>query len=116
MFDIKPIRNHSDHAGLIGCIQLVPSWILSGHESILVVDIGGTNILEPASSSFDARRSEDLFSAAVGHFELWRHREDEPEREDAVQRLIDMLLGLHQARGERRSESSALHRHRLPWA
>ena len=41
---LKPIRHHSDHAGLIGCIQLVPSWILAGHDSILAVDIGGSNI------------------------------------------------------------------------
>lgn len=91
--DVKPIRNHSDHAGLIGCIQLVPSWILSGHDSILAVDIGGTNI---RAGIVDLRRkkSADFSQATVKHFELWRHREDEPEREDAVQRLVDMLLGL----------------------
>jgi len=91
--DIKPIRNHSDHAGLIGCIQLVPSWILAGHDSILAVDIGGTNI---RAGIVDLRRkkSADLSQAAVGPFELWRHREDEPKREDAVQRLADMLIGL----------------------
>lgn len=91
--DIKPIRSHSDHAGLIGCIQLVPSWILSGHDSILAIDIGGTNI---RAGIVDLRRKKnaDLSQATVGHLELWRHREDEPAREDAVQRLIDMLLGL----------------------
>lgn len=91
--DIKPIRNHSDHAGLIGCIQLVPSWILAGHDSILAVDIGGTNI-RAGIVELRRRKSEDLSQAAVGHFELWRHRDDEPGREDAVQRLIDMLNGL----------------------
>ncbi|WP_116811589.1 ROK family protein [Steroidobacter cummioxidans] len=91
--DLKPIRNHADHAGLIGCIQLVPSWILSGHDSILAVDIGGTNI-RAGIVELRRKKSEDLAQAAVGHLELWRHREDEPEREDAVQRLIDMLVGL----------------------
>ena len=91
--DIKPIRNHSDHAGLIGCIQLVPSWILAGHDSIIAVDIGGTNI-RAGIVELRRKKAEDLSAAAVGHFELWRRREDEPEREDAVQRLIDMLLGL----------------------
>lgn len=91
--DIKPIRNHSDHAGLIGCIQLVPAWILAGHDSILAVDIGGTNI-RAGIVELRRRRSADLSQAAVGHLELWRHREEAPEREDAVQRLIDMLVGL----------------------
>src|SRR5262249_53268355 len=39
--DLKPIRYEPDHAGLIGCIQLLPAWILAGHDSILAVDIGG---------------------------------------------------------------------------
>src|SRR5262249_37989717 len=38
--------------------------------------------------------SEDFSQATVKHFDLWRHREDEPAREDAVQRLIDMLVAL----------------------
>jgi len=91
--DIKPIRNHSDHAGLIGCIQLVPSWILSGHESILAVDIGGSNI-RAGIVELRRKKSEDFAQAAVEHFELWRHCDEKPEREDAVQRLIDMLVGL----------------------
>ena len=40
----SPIRQHPDHAGLIGSVHLVPSWILAGHDSILAVDIGGSNI------------------------------------------------------------------------
>jgi predicted NBD/HSP70 family sugar kinase len=91
--DIKPIRNHSDHARLIGCIQLVPSWILAGHDGILAVDIGGTNI-RAGIVELRRKKSADFAQATVGHFELWRHREDEPEREDAVERLTQMLLGL----------------------
>jgi predicted NBD/HSP70 family sugar kinase len=91
--DIKPIRNHSDHAGLIGCIQLVPSWILAGHDSILAVDIGGTNI-RAGIVELRRKKSPDFSQAAVGHLELWRHRDDQPEREDAVKRLTDMLIGL----------------------
>ncbi len=41
---LSPITNLPDHAGLIGCAHLVPPWILSGHDSILAVDIGGSNI------------------------------------------------------------------------
>ena len=39
-----PIRFHPDDAGLIGCLHLAPSWIFEAHDSILAVDIGGTNI------------------------------------------------------------------------
>ncbi|WP_204320272.1 hypothetical protein, partial [Proteus vulgaris] len=39
-----PIRHHPDEAGLIGCLHLAPSWIFEAYDSILAVDIGGTNI------------------------------------------------------------------------
>ena len=42
--DLVPIRFHPDDAGLIGCLHLAPSWIFEAHDSILAVDIGGTNI------------------------------------------------------------------------
>src|SRR6266446_3403406 len=42
--DMMPIRHHPDEAGLIGALHLAPSWIFKGHDSILAVDIGGTNI------------------------------------------------------------------------
>jgi predicted NBD/HSP70 family sugar kinase len=90
---LKPIRHDADHGGLIGCIQLVPGWILSGHDSILAVDIGGSNI-RAGIVELRRKKSADYSQAAVGHFELWRHSEDQPEREDTVQRLVDMLKGL----------------------
>src|SRR6266478_5166870 len=42
--EMLPIRHHPDDAGLIGALHLAPSWIFEGHDSILAVDIGGTNI------------------------------------------------------------------------
>lgn len=42
--DVRPVCNDPDAAGLIGAAHLVPSWVFKGHEAILVVDIGGTNI------------------------------------------------------------------------
>src|SRR3954470_9076858 len=42
--DMTPIRHHPDDAGLIGALHLAPSWIFEGHDSILAIDIGGTNI------------------------------------------------------------------------
>jgi predicted NBD/HSP70 family sugar kinase len=91
--ELRPIRHDPDHAGLIGGIQLVPAWILSGHDSILAVDIGGSNI-RVGVIELRNRKKSDFSDAEVGHFELWRHAEDSPKREDAVGRLIDMLKDL----------------------
>jgi hypothetical protein len=91
--ELRPIRNHPDHAGLIGCVHLVPSWMLAGHDSILAVDIGGSNI-RAGIVELNTKKKADLSEAAVGRFELWRHREDEPDRDDAVERLIELLADL----------------------
>lgn len=91
--ELQPIRHESDHAGLIGSVHLVPSWILAGHDSILAVDIGGSNI-RAGLVELNAKKKPDFSDASVAAFELWRHREDAPEREDAVARLIDMLNDL----------------------
>src|SRR6185437_5460361 len=91
--ELKPIRYESDHAGLIGCVQLLPAWILAGHDSILAVDIGGSNI-RAGIVELNAKKKPDFSEASVSRFELWRHRDDEPDREDAVTRLIQMLNDL----------------------
>jgi predicted NBD/HSP70 family sugar kinase len=91
--ELKPIRYEPDHAGLIGCIHLVPAWILAGHDSILAVDIGGSNI-RAGIVELRTKKEPDFSDAAVGRFELWRHTDDDPKREDAVERLVDMLKGL----------------------
>lgn len=91
--ELKPIRHDADHAGLIGCIQLVPAWILAGHDSILAVDIGGSNI-RTGIVELRRKKSADYSQAGVGHFELWRHSDEQPEREDAVERLVGMIKGL----------------------
>ena len=97
--DLRPIRYPSDHAGLIGCIHLVPSWMLAGHDSILAVDIGGSNI-RAGVVELRTKKKPDLSDATVEHFELWRHRDDGPKREDAVARLIDMLDDLIKRAGK----------------
>jgi predicted NBD/HSP70 family sugar kinase len=91
--DMMPIRHHPDEAGLIGALHLAPSWIFEAHDSILAVDIGGTNIrcglVETAW-----KKANDLSKAKVVKSELWRHADDEPTREGAVKRLTKMLKGL----------------------
>jgi hypothetical protein len=91
--EILPIHGHPDDAGLIGALHLAPSWIFEAHDSILAVDIGGTNI---RCGVVETRRKKapDFSKACVWEFELWRHADDEPTREIAVKRLVKMLKDL----------------------
>ena len=91
--DIKPIRHHPDEAGLIGATQLAPPWIFAGHDSILAVDIGGTNI-RAGVVELNRKKAPDLSKAAVWKRELWRHRDDGPKRDEAIGRLVEMLEDL----------------------
>jgi predicted NBD/HSP70 family sugar kinase len=91
--EMQPIRHHPDEAGLIGALHLAPSWIFEGHDSILAVDIGGTNIRCGVVES-RRKKSPDLAKASVWKSELWRHADDEPSREAAVKRLVKMLKDL----------------------
>jgi hypothetical protein len=91
--DMVPIRLHPDDAGLIGTLHLAPSWIFEAHDSILAVDIGGTNIRCGVVET-RWKKAPDLSKAAVWKSELWRHADDEPTREGAVKRLVKMLKDL----------------------
>ena len=91
--DLVPIRFHPDEAGLIGCLHLAPSWIFEAHDSILAVDIGGTNIRCGVVET-RWKKAPDLSKASVWKSDLWRHADDEPTREGAVKRLVKMLKGL----------------------
>jgi hypothetical protein len=74
---LEPIRYHPDEAGLVGCVQLAPSWIFSGHDSILAVDIGGTNI-RAGLIELNLKKAKDLSAARVRAFDLWRHLTTNP--------------------------------------
>jgi hypothetical protein len=91
--DLVPIRFHPDDAGLIGTLHLAPSWIFEGHDSILAVDIGGTNIRCGVVET-RWKKAPDLSKAEVWKSDLWRHADDEPTREGAVKRLVKMLKDL----------------------
>src|SRR5881398_3191541 len=91
--DMLPIRFDPDDAGLIGCLHLAPSWIFEAHDSILAVDIGGTNIRCGVVET-RWKKARDLSKAAVWKSELWRHADDEPSREGTVKRLVKMLKSL----------------------
>jgi predicted NBD/HSP70 family sugar kinase len=91
--DLLPIRYHPDEAGLIGCLHLAPSWIFEAHDSILAVDIGGSNIRCGVVET-RWKKAPDLSKASVWKSDLWRHADDEPTREGAVKRLVKMLKDL----------------------
>jgi hypothetical protein len=91
--DLVPIRFDPDDAGLIGTLHLAPSWIFEGYDSILAVDIGGTNIRCGVVET-RWKKAPDLSKASVWKSELWRHADDEPTREGAVKRLVKMLKDL----------------------
>jgi hypothetical protein len=91
--ELKPIHHDPDEAGLIGTLHLAPSWIFQGHDSILAVDIGGSNIRAGVVET-KIKESPDLSKAKVWAFELWRHCEEKPTREEAVEHLAGMLEGL----------------------
>ncbi len=88
--DLIPIRFHPDEAGLIGCLHLAPSWIFEAYDSILAVDIGGSNIRCGVVET-RWKKAKDLSKAAVWKSDLWRHADEEPTREGAVKRLVKML-------------------------
>ena len=62
--DLEPIRNDPDEAGLIGTAHLLPPWMLKGHDGIVAVDVGGTNI-RTGVVQLNCKKSSDLAEAAV---------------------------------------------------
>lgn len=86
------IRNHPDEAGLIGSVQLAPSWVLDGHDAILAADIGGTN-LRTGLIRLKLKNNE-VSKAEVVKLLHWRHADDKPTRDQAVDRLAEMLKEL----------------------
>ena len=93
--DIKvvPIVHHPDKAGLIGSLYLMPSWMLKGHNAILAVDIGGTNV-RAGVVEFGKPTLPQLEEANVHDTLLWRHADDKPSRTATIRRLVDMLQEL----------------------
>ncbi len=98
---LQPIRHDPDEAGLIGCIHLAPSWVFAGHDGILAVDIGGSNI-RVGLVEMNLRRAADLSRSRVNASELWRHADDQPSREAAVARLTDMLRAAIKRAGQQK--------------
>jgi len=88
--DLVPVRHHPDEAGLIGAVHLIPPWTLAGHDAILAVDIGGSNIRAGLVLP-QLDKAGDFSKAQVHKVELWRHAEASPSRTDSVAKLVAML-------------------------
>lgn len=89
------LENHPDEAGLIGAAHLLPAWMIGGHDAIVAVDVGGTNI---RAGIVELGKKSDLSDAVVREMELWRHGdEDGVRRDDAVNELGKMLKSLVKA-------------------
>ena len=94
--EIRIIRHDPDGAGLIGAARLAPIWTFKAHDAILAVDIGGTNI-RAGVVCLNLKDADDLSKADIGQFELWRHGDEKPSRDEAIDGLIGMLKRLIKA-------------------
>jgi hypothetical protein len=91
--DLELIRSDPDEAGLCGAIHLLPRWMLKGHEGILAVDVGGTNI-RAGVVAFNNKSLRQFEMPKVVKSKLWRHADENIKRDDAVITLADMLKDL----------------------
>jgi len=101
--NLSLIRNHPDEAGLIGAAHLMPAWTLEGFDGLLAIDIGGTNIRTGIVRT-NLKKSPTLEKAKVWKSELWRHGDEKTRRDQAVDRLIDMLKDLIKTAGKEKFE------------
>ncbi|CAN7763870.1 glucokinase [Ensifer sp. NM-2] len=88
--ELNIIRHHPDDAGLIGSVHLLPHWMLKGHQAILAVDIGGTNI-RVGVVELNTQKAKNFTHAKVGKSHVWRHADDEPNRTTCVEKVAAML-------------------------
>ncbi|GAC1339468.1 MAG: ROK family protein [Acetobacteraceae bacterium] len=88
--ELVPIRHDPDQAGLLGGAHLAPTSNFDGHDSILAMDIGGTNA-RVGLVALNQQRAPDLSRSEVAASEQWCHRDDTPKRDEAVERIVDML-------------------------
>ena len=96
--DLLTIANHPDKAGLIGAVHLAPSWVLAGHDAILAADIGGTNIRVGVVEL--KMKKGDVSRASVWKHLHWRHADEQPTREEALERMAEMAEELIGAAAE----------------
>jgi hypothetical protein len=84
---LVPLHHHPEEAGLIGGLQLAPPGMLTAFEGILAADIGGTNV---RTAIVRAEPPEDG-GAHVWCYELWRHADRKPEKDELLQHMTERL-------------------------
>lgn len=87
---IGRLSHEVDDGGLIGWVHLAPPLLLKGHDAILALDIGGTNV-RCGIVRLRRKRALDLSHAKVVRREKWRHADDDPNRRALVAGLVEML-------------------------
>jgi hypothetical protein len=90
--DVMPLGYHPDHAGLIGGLQLLAADVMCDHDGFIAVDIGGTNLRSGIVTIKRKDRRGD--TARVARLLHWRHRDERPGREEALDHLGGMLREL----------------------
>lgn len=100
---LHPIRHDPDEAGMIGAVQLAPPWIFKGHDALIGIDIGGSN-MRAGLVRPHLKKASDLSAACIWESEIWQHREERPAREAAIDRLGEMVSDL-----VRKAEKRGLH-------
>jgi len=90
---LQPIHHAPDEAGLIGAVHLMPEWMFAGHDAIMGVDIGGTNI-RVGVVALGSSTKPILSDASVLKSEIWRHADETPKRDEAVERIAGILRTL----------------------
>jgi hypothetical protein len=91
--DLELIQHDPDEAGLIGAAHLLPAWMLEGHNGILAVDVGGTNI-RAGIVELRLGKAKDLSSARVAESHLWRHADEKVSRTATIEHLADLIQSL----------------------
>ena len=89
--ELFPISSHPDEAGLIGAVELATDPVVAEHDTIVAADIGGTNL---RVGIVRIGRSGGVSKGAVWKMEHWCHRDDDPTRDQAVRRLVEMTTKL----------------------
>jgi predicted NBD/HSP70 family sugar kinase len=94
---LVPIHNHPDEAGLLGSVHLAPAWMFAGHDAVIALDIGGSNV-RAGIIDLPGKKKPDLDKCAVKEMQLWRYADETPQptREHAVQRMCEMVSELKQ--------------------
>lgn len=87
---VTRIHHDADDAGLIGCVHLLPAEETRGYDTLLAVDIGGTNARAGSVCMNTQGLGHD--GAYVGRSTVWKHAGEGLGREDLIGRVADMVL------------------------